>query len=365
MDERSKLSEANPGADPLLETPIDAGSQALSEALRSSFAIVKFVMIILVLVFLGSGFFTVGPQQQALILRFGKPVGEGQKALLGPGLHWSFPYPIDESEIVSVGGIQQVRSSVGWYATTPELELAGTEPPPGAGLNPAVDGHALTGDGNIIHTRATLTYRISDPIRYVLGLANASNAVQNALDNALLSAAAHFKVDDILTRDVIGFSEAVRRRVTELAEQQNLGVNIEQCPVQSIPPRQLKDAFYNVNKADQARGKVLNDARSYQNQVLSRASADAASRINLAESDRVRLVNEISSRAEQFQDLLPKYRANPELFEQQRRIETFGRVLTNVQDKIFLPASTDGKTKELRLLLNREPFKPKTEELKP
>ena len=56
------------------ETPMDSGSQALSEALRSSFGIVKFVMFLLVCVFLGSGFFTVGPQERAIIIRLGKPV---------------------------------------------------------------------------------------------------------------------------------------------------------------------------------------------------------------------------------------------------------------------------------------------------
>ncbi|HWC60592.1 MAG TPA: hypothetical protein VHC44_12930, partial [Verrucomicrobiae bacterium] len=74
------------------EMPVDAGSQALTEALRSSFAIVRVVMFLLVVVFLGSGFFKVEPSQRAMILRFGKPHGEGASALLGPGLHWSYPY---------------------------------------------------------------------------------------------------------------------------------------------------------------------------------------------------------------------------------------------------------------------------------
>ena len=97
-------SHSHPPNDPErpIDTPVDAGSQALSEALRSSFAIVKFVMVALVIVFLGSGFFQVGPQEQAIILRFGKPVGEGRDALLGPGLHWSFPYPIDKYEKVPI-----------------------------------------------------------------------------------------------------------------------------------------------------------------------------------------------------------------------------------------------------------------------
>ena len=353
----------DPGLPP--ETPMDAGSQALAEALRSSFAIVKVVMVLLVLVFLASGFFTVGPQERAIILRFGRAQGEGEKALLLPGLHWSFPYPIDESIRVSISGLQQVRSSVGWYAVTPEQELSGAEPPAGATLNPIAEGYALTGDANIIHTKATLTYRIKDPVRYVFSFVNASNAVQNALDNALLRAASRFRVDDVLTRDIAGFQEVVRRQVTQSAEQQDLGILVEQCAVQSVPPRQLKDAFANVLKAEVTRSKVLNEARGSENQVTNKASADAESRINLAQSDRARLVSDVGAQAERFQEILPQYQDHPALFAQQRLTETLGRVLTNVQDKIFLSDSADGKPKELRLLLNREVPKPVTEEKKP
>jgi modulator of FtsH protease HflK len=347
------------------ETPMDAGSQALAEALRSSFAIVKVVMVLLVVLFLASGFFTVGPQERAILLRFGRPVGEGEKALLLPGLHWSLPYPIDESIKVSISGVQQVRSTVGWYAVTPEQELSGVEPPAGGPLNPIVDGYALTADANIIHTRAILTYRIKDPIRYVFSFVNASNAVQNTLDNALLHAASRFKVDDILTRDIAGFQEAVRRRATQAADQQNLGIVVEQCAVQSVPPRQLKDAFANVLKAEVTRSKVLNEARSSENQVTNKASADAESLINLAQSDRTRLVRDASAEAKRFQEILPQFRDHPALFAQQRLTETLGRVLTNVQVKIFLADSTDGKPKQLRLLLNREVPNPITEEAKP
>ena len=347
------------------ETPVDAGSQALAEALRSSFAIVKFVMVLLVLVFLASGFFTVGPQERAIILRFGRPVGEGEKALLAPGLHWSFPYPIDEHIEVSIAGLQHVSSTVGWYAVTPEQLLAGIEPPAGATLNPIVDGYALTADANIIHTRATLTYRIKDPIQYVFFFVAASNAVQSALDNALLYSASRFKVDAVLTRDIAGFQEAVRRRATQLVESQDLGVAVEQCVVQSSPPRQLKDAFANVLKAEVMRSKVLNEARSYENQVTNKAGADAESLVNLAQSDRTNLVSDVSAQAEQFQAILPQYQRHPALFTQQRLTETLGRVFTNAQDKIFLAESPDGNRKELRLLLNREVSKPKTEETEP
>src|SRR4051794_9643263 len=148
------------------DTPFDAGSQALSEALKSSFWVVQFVMVVLLVLFIFSGVFNVGPNEQAILLRLGKPVGQGEEALLGPGLHWSFPYPIDDHLRVSIKGVRHVTSTLGWYAATAAQEAAGTEPPPGQTLNPAVEGYVFTADGNIVHSRAWLDYHISDPIRF-------------------------------------------------------------------------------------------------------------------------------------------------------------------------------------------------------
>ena len=217
----------------------DAGSQALAEALRSSFVIVKIAMAALVVIIFAAGFFTVNPGEKAVILRFGKPLGDGPKMLLSAGkLYWSFPYPIDEVVRIPISEIQKVSSSVGWYATTPEMELAGTEPPAGPSLNPAIDGYVLTADRNIIHTRATVSYHIDDPrtaifnfaagTNHQFNLGGISNAVQDAANNALVATAARFKVDDILTRDIAGFQDAVRAHVEELVAQEKLGVVIDQ-----------------------------------------------------------------------------------------------------------------------------------------
>ncbi|MDB6109593.1 MAG: Band 7 protein [Pedosphaera sp.] len=350
---------------PAPATPVvseDAGSQALAEALRSSFAIVKVVMVVLVIVFFAKGFFTVGPQERAIILRFGEPQGQGDKALLGAGLHWSFPFPIDEVVKIPITEIQKVVSTAGWYLTTPEKEFNNQEDPPGPSLNPAIDGYTITGDGNIIHTRATLLYRIDDPIRFEFDFVNASNAVQNTLDNALIYASSRFGVDNALTREKVRFQELVRARVIELIAQQKLGIVVEQCTVESRPPRQLKQAFDAVLTAVSTRDTVHNDALKYENQVLSKAAAEATSRTNVAEAERVRFVGAVNAEAERFARLLPQYQTNPALFASILLNEKIGQVLTNVQvDKYYLSEGADGKTRELRLQLSREPQKPATQ----
>jgi membrane protease subunit HflK len=345
-----------PSATPMAQE--DAGSQALTEALRSSFAIVKFVMVALVVVFLGSGFFQVGTQEKAVILRFGKTVGQEQEALLGPGLHWSFPYPIDEVVKIPITEIQKISSTVGWFAETPEQELSGNLPPPGPSLIPGVDGYVITADRNIIHTRATLYYQVDDPIRYVFGFTSASNTIQNALNNALLDTAAQFKVDDVLYSDVAGFQEAVQQRVGAQADL--LGITVKQCNVESTPPRQLKDVFDQVTEARQNQNKVLDDAHSYENQATNSAEAQASTIINEARSARARYVQSVQADAKAFSDLLPNYEINPGLFRQQELVQVMGQALTNVDFKTYLPTTANGKPIELRLLLNREPPGTKT-----
>src|SRR6185503_7444113 len=118
---------------------------------------------------------------------------------------------------IPVGVMQSVRSTVGWYGTTPALEAAGQEPPPGPSLSPERDGYLFTGDANIIHVRGNLSYRIQEPgLQYVLGFSNASNLVQNAFNSSMVFAAAQYKVDDVLTHDFAGFRELVQRRLNQL-----------------------------------------------------------------------------------------------------------------------------------------------------
>jgi modulator of FtsH protease HflK len=337
----------------------DAGTRALSDALRSSFLIVKTLMILLVVLFFASGFFIVRPQERAVKLRFGKPVGDGNAALLGPGAHWAWPYPIDEVVKIPFSQVQEARSTVGWYSVTPEQEATRTEPPPRDTLNPVADGYVLTGDANIIHVRATLRYRITDPLSFIFSYTNTPVMIINALDSALYFAAAQFNVDDVLTRNQVAFRERIERRINQVSAEQRLGIEVENVLLSAtIPPRQLADRFRAALEASVRSERVMNEARSYANESMSRAQGEAATRLGLAQSDRTRLVEAVSAEAKRFSDVLPKYRENPELFLRLWQAETAQRVFTNAQERIFIPARADGKSRTLRLDLSREPLKP-------
>jgi membrane protease subunit HflK len=262
---------------------------------------------------------------------------------------------------IPIGQAQTVTSTVGWYQTSAVQEASGTEQPPGPSLNPARDGYVLTADGNIVHIRGALHYRIAEPaLRYEFDFANASNVVQNIFNNAINYAAANYSVDNILTGDVLGFREKVRARVDQLATERGLGITIDQVDLEAKPPRQLTTAFAAVLEAGVRRSKILNDARTSANQSLSKAKADASGIVNAGETARNRMVEFVAADAKRFNDALPAYKNNPELFMQRLQLETMQRVVTNAQTKWLITEQPGGKPTELRIQLNNEQQKIKS-----
>src|SRR5947207_609817 len=314
-------------------------------------------MGVLVIVFIASGVFTVKPNQVAIILRFGKAVGVGSEQLLKPGLHWAWPYPIDEIVPVQVGEAHTITSTAGWYYQAPE-EVAVDAPPQAKGqLQPGVDGYTLTGDGDIIHARATLTYRIGDPISYVFNFANATNLLQHILDNALFYVSARFSADDALYRNKLAYQEAVQARVEKLVEQLKLGVKIEsgEVRIDTEPPVDVAEAFNNVIKAQQQGDIKIQEAETYARGATNKAVGDASVILRGGLTASNNLVTTVAAEADRFAKLLPSYEADPGLFKRRFLADRMGQVLTNAQYKIFLPERADGKPWELRLQLSKEP----------
>ena len=349
---------AAPAAPAAGETAEEAGSRALTEALGSSFVIVKVLMAVLMVVFFLSGMFTVEPNESAIVLQVGKPKGGADPEIYGPGWHWAWPYPIDEVVKIPMRQIHTVKSSVGWFNISPADELAGKEPAAGGSLNPAAEGYALTSDGNIIHVRATVRYTISKPVAYEFDFQGTSNLVQNALNNAITSTSARFNVDQATRLELAAFRDAVLSHCVKLVSSAGLGVEIDtrNSNVETRPPRQVKDAFNAVLEAEADRGKMINEAQGKANEILGKAKGEAAAILSGAKADSTRIVQSARADADSFTSQLPRYQASSAFFEERRLVETLARVLPTVQEKYFLPDNA-GKNREIRLQLNREPVK--------
>ena len=337
----------------------DPSTQALSEALRSIFGIIKVVLVILVVIFFSSGIFQVKQNESAVILRLGKPVGTGTDVALKPGLHWAFPYPIDEIVKIPLGQSHSVMSSTGWPVMNPEQVLKGDMPSGTDKMNPGVDGYTLTSDGNIIHVKAVLKYRISDPVRYTFDFANTTNLLQNFLNNAIFYTSANFTAEKALYGDKSSFRDMVAERVQSMIAKHNLGVTLEPISVDTSAPFNVRPSYEAVQQSDLDRNQKINTAQGDADKLVREAQGEYQAIKSAGMSESNQLVQAVRAEASTFSELLPYYRNDPELFRRRVVTEKFRSILTNAQDKFFITQRGDGEKTEVRIQLNREPVVPK------
>jgi len=149
----------------------DPANQSLAEALRKSFWVLKLLMVILVALYLLSGWFSVKPGEEGFVLRYGRIVGTGeaeryQGAVKGPGWHWSWPYPFEQWQTVSTQE-RTIPVDFVYLMTQAEKVTGKLEYKYDNRLSPARDNYLITGDVNIIHATLQIKYRITDSVDYI------------------------------------------------------------------------------------------------------------------------------------------------------------------------------------------------------
>ncbi len=333
----------------------DASSQALSEALGSSLLLVRLLAVVLAVAFVFSCVFTVNPSEVAVVLRFGKPVGQGPDQILKQGLHWAFPYPIDEIVRIPIGESKVIKATNEWYAVTAEEERDGITPQGGPQLSPGIDGHVITSDGNILHVRATLRYKITKPVDYAFKFSNATNLLRSCLDNSIHWASVRFTADAALRNERIAYRDAIRTHLASLVETLGLGVSIDTLDVEVAAPLYVKTYFDQVIAAEQDKNSRHTAAQGEYDRITREAIGEAQRTLAIGQSISNSLVLAVAADAQSFSQQREDYRKNPSLFRDRLRIATIGRILTNAQDKFFQPLSVD----EIRVNLSAEPQTPR------
>lgn len=294
------------------DTELDAAGKSLSEALRISFIILKVIMVVLVIIFLASGFRTVGSDEQAIVLRFGKIRGVGEERLLDPGLHWVFPYPIDEIVRIPVQKKVNLPINSFWYSLTAR-DVIGEGPRRRQStrdtLNPETDGYCITrsekqdqavtgsigSDYNIVHCKWQLTYKIDDPERFFENIyvdfkgieagqnyadvisENITPLLKHMFADAVVTVIVNYTIDDVLFEQIARVTEHVKKLLQNKLDKIESGIKVVSIQLtDKIWPQQVDEAFHASIKASQESGKVISEARTYAEKTLSDAAGPVA-----------------------------------------------------------------------------------------
>ncbi len=362
---------------------LDAGSKSLSDALRVSFSILKIIMVVLVVLYFASGIYTVEQNERAIVLWFGKAVtqADGGK-LIGPGLHWTLPYPV--AEIVKIPAISTKKISLDdfWYYQTEKEKLTGKLGRPNRTLNPIKDGYCLTrgeeGEGvaqndyNIVHCKWDIDYNISlDPYAFFknvyIGNPKPGELYSKVVDreikpflaavaqDAIVTTMAKFTIDEVIISDKARLISETKKLLQSKLDDMDSGILVENMQIQATWPRQVDDAFQQSIIASQQKETMITDARGYRDKVLNEVQGPAQQLIADAKAYRTEVAESAKASANYLASILPEFRLHPKLVVQKIYQDAIEEVLDNAQEKIIVQPASQGKKREFRVLINRDP----------
>lgn len=278
-------------------------AHAIVAALRSSIRVLRWGMAALVLVYLGSGITMVGPNQEGLVLRFGRLLPEVHP----PGLLFALPSPIDEVLLVDAKTVQE-RTLDAWALAGGENRGFSTA------LHPVNDPYTLTGDANIIRAKFSVRYQVANPGEYVFGARDRDATLDAILYQCACRVIAGKSVDAALTTE----RDAISRETLRLAqaESDRLGLGVQLLAVETreiAPPAQVAASFQDVVSAKVEAKTLVEPANSYRADALPSAEAAAYRIKSEADAYAQQLVAEAQGRAFSFLALLKEYQASPKV----------------------------------------------------
>jgi membrane protease subunit HflK len=293
----------------------------LLEALRRP-AIQTILALVIMLVYLASGTYTVPPTSVAVTRLFGVVVD----ATVPPGVHWWWPGPIGQVDRVEV--TRTFTMPVGYLAVE---DARGVRPDPSI-------SDWLTGDTNILKLRAKVNYRIADAARFLFASERPAEVLRYVAGSAFTEAASVLPVDDLLTSGRLALIERVRARVQQLMDGWGVGLQVLTVNLESVePPAPIMAAFQDVQNARADRERLISEAETYANGLLPVARGEAERKSSEAltfEDDRL---NRARGDAGRFTRLAAEHRRAPDILEKRLYLETAERVLLRVRRYLLDP----------------------------
>ena len=277
----------------------------------------------LIAVWLFTGFYTVKQGEQGVKLRFGEWVN--QDALDPPGLHWHLPYPIETVERPQVDIVRQI--DVGFQRRGDNV---------GGKIDRAEESLMLTGDQNIIDIDFTVQWRIDNAGQFLFNIKDREATIKLAAESAMREVIGRTDIQPALSTEKENLAAETRETLQRILNEYQAGVAITAVNLQDVqPPKQVADAFEDVQRARQDQDTKINQADAYRNRVIPEARGEATRMIQQAQAYRERIIKESQGEAERFLKVYEAYLQNPDVTRQRIYLETVQKVLQNT-DKVIM-----------------------------
>ena len=270
-----------------------------------------------------SGFYRVQPDEQGVELLFGKYVKTTQS-----GLRYWFPGPM--GEVIKPKVTQTNQITIGFRGSGSNLRDVPQE------------SLVLTGDQNIVDVKFVVQWRIASAGDFLFNMRDPEVTVKVAAESALREVIGRNPLQSVLTNQRDSIAQQARELLQSIMDGYKAGVTILDLRIQNAdPPKEVIDAFNDVQRAKQDEERLRNEALAYRNDIVPRAKGDAARMVQAAEAQKERLVKEAEGQAARFTAFYQTYAANKDITARRMYLEAMQEVLSKT-DKILLDEKGKG-----------------------
>jgi len=290
--------------------PGEGGGPSFQPDMKSAGIGLGLIGIVVVVVWLGSGFFIVQEGQQAIVTTFGR-----YSNTVDAGFQWRMPYPVQAHETISV---TQLRTA----------EIGRTTVTQNTGLR---DSSMLTQDENIVDIRFTVQYRLKDAKLFLFENRDPELAVVQASESAVREIVGKSKVDSVLYEARDAIASELGKSIQDQLDRLKAGVLIVNVNLQNVQvPEQVTAAFNDALKAGADRDRFKNEGQAYASDVVPKARGTASRLKEEAEGYGQRVVAQAEGDAQRFRLVLAEYQKAPAVTRDRLYIDTMQQVYSNV-----------------------------------
>jgi len=284
----------------------------------------KIAIGVIVLLWLASGFYIVQPDEVGVVQRFGAFVRVTQ-----PGPHLRIPFPIESVQTPSVTKIN--RMEVGFRSA----ESMGYSQ--GNFRKVPKEALMLTGDENIVDVQFIVQYRIKAAENYLFNIAEPVKTVKDAAEASMRAVIGSNDVESVLTERKMEIQQETMELLQSTLDKYESGISITAVKLQDVhPPDPVVPAFKDVASAREDRSRLMNQAKSYRNEILPKARGKVATVVNEAEAFKESKVRKAKGESERFLKLLAEYRQAEEVTRKRLYLEAMEDVFVNSRQKTIL-----------------------------
>jgi len=285
-------------------------------------------LVILIAIWAFSGLYRVLPDEQGVVLRFGKFVSTTQ-----PGLNYHIPYPVETVLTPKVTKVNRI--DVGFRSASDSGRTS-------AIADVSEESLMLTGDENIVNIDFSVFWVIKDAGKFLFKIQSPVVTVKAAAETAMREVIARSKIQSILTEGRSKIEVETQEIIQSLLDEYESGIEITQVQTQKAdPPDEVIDAFRDVQaaRADMERSK--NEAEAYQNDVIPRARGEAAKILQEAEAYKKQVVALAEGEASRFLAIYNEYKLAKRVTQERMYLETMEKVLADI-DKVIIDKKAGG-----------------------